>query len=112
MSIILLTFWALGVTPKRLPARHGTSQPGSGSCRSSTRAGGKHKLGSFSEQGDRYLRSLFTVGALAVIRYAEIDGTKDRPWLTALLARRPPVAAVALANKLARMAWDDGSGRS
>ena len=44
--------------------------------------------------------------ALAVIRYAKIHGTKHRPWLTALSARRPPkVAAIALANKRARMAW-------
>src|SRR5262249_11657729 len=50
--------------------------------------------------------SLFTAGALAVIRYAKIHGTKRRPWLTALLARRPTkVAAIALANKIARMAW-------
>ena len=68
--------------------------------------GGKEKLGSISKQGDRYLRSLFTAGALAVIRYAKIHGTKHRPWLTALLARRPTkVAAIALANKIARMAW-------
>src|SRR6202040_1710606 len=51
-------------------------------------------------------RSLFTAGALAVIRYAKIHGTKHRPWLTALLARKPTkVAAIALANKIARMAW-------
>jgi transposase len=69
-------------------------------------SGGKDKLGSISKQGDRYLRSLFTAGALAVIRYAKIHGTRHRPWLTALLARRPTkVAAIALANKLARMAW-------
>ena len=69
-------------------------------------SGGKHKLGSISKQGDRYLRSLFTIGALAVIRYAKIHGTRHRPWLTALLARRPTkVAAIALANKIARMAW-------
>ena len=69
-------------------------------------SGGKDKLGSISKQGDRYLRSLFTTGALAVIRYAKIHGTKHRPWLTALLARRPTkVAAIALANKIARMAW-------
>ena len=44
--------------------------------------------------------------ALAVIRYANIHGTKHRPWLTALLARRPTkVAATALANKIAGMAW-------
>jgi len=69
-------------------------------------SGGKQKLGSISKQGDRYLRSLFTAGALAVIRYAKIHGTKHRPWLAALLARRPTkVAAIALANKIARMAW-------
>jgi len=69
-------------------------------------SGGKDKLGSISKQGDRYLRSLFTTGALAVIRYAKIHGTQHRPWLTALLARRPTkVAAIALANKIARMAW-------
>jgi transposase len=69
-------------------------------------SGGKDKLGSISKQGDRYLRSLFTAGALAVIRYAKIHGTGHRPWLTRLLARRPTkVAAIALANKLARMAW-------
>ena len=69
-------------------------------------SGGKDKLGSISKQGDRYLRSLFVAGALAVIRYAKIHGTKHRPWLTALLTRRPTkVAAIALANKIARMAW-------
>ena len=69
-------------------------------------SGGRPKLGGISKQGDRYLRSLFTAGALAVIRYAKIHGTGHRPWLTALLARRPTkVAAVALANKIARTAW-------
>ena len=68
-------------------------------------SGGKAKLGSISKQGDRYLRGLFTTGALAVIRYAKIHGTR-RPWLAALLARRPTkVAAIALANKIARVAW-------
>ena len=69
-------------------------------------SGGKERLGSISKRGDRYLRSLFVAGALAVIRYAKIHGTRHRPWLTALLARRPTkVAAIALANKIARMAW-------
>ena len=59
-----------------------------------------------ANKADRYLRGLFTAGALAVIRYAKIHGAKHRPWLTALLARRPTkVAAIALANKIARMAW-------
>src|SRR5580765_8375361 len=69
-------------------------------------SGGRDKLGSISKQGDRYLRSLFVTGAFAVIRYAKIHGTKHRPGLTALLARRPTkVAAIALANKIARMVW-------
>ncbi len=64
------------------------------------------RLGLDRQEGDRYLRSLFTTGALAVIRQAKLHGTKHRPWLTALLARRPTkVAAIALANKIARMAW-------
>ena len=67
-------------------------------------SGDKNRLGSISKQGDRYLRCLFVAGALAVIRYAKIHGTKHRPWLTALLARRPTkIAAIALANKIARM---------
>jgi transposase len=69
-------------------------------------SGGKERLGNITKQGDRYLRSLFTAGALAVIRYAKIHGTRHRPWLTKLLERRSTkVAAIALANKIARMAW-------
>jgi transposase len=69
-------------------------------------SGGKDKLGNITKQGDRYLRSLFCAGALAVIRYAKIHGTKHRPWLAKLLERRPTkVTAIALANKIARMAW-------
>jgi transposase len=57
-----------------------------------------------------YLCNLFTTGALAVIRYAKLHGTKHRPCLTALLARRPTkVAAIALANKIARMALGPAS---
>jgi len=56
-------------------------------------SGGKDRLGAISKKGDRYLRGLFTAGALAVIRYAKIHGTTHRPWLTALLARRPTKVA-------------------
>jgi transposase len=67
--------------------------------------GGKERLGSITKQGNRYLRWLLVAGAMAVIRYARQHGTK-RPWLARLMARRPTkVAAVALANKIARMAW-------
>jgi len=68
--------------------------------------GGKERLGSITKQGNRYLRWLLVVGAMAVIRYARKHGTARRPWLGRLIERRPTkVAAVALANKMARMAW-------
>jgi len=67
--------------------------------------GGKERLGGITNQGNRYLRQLLVVGALAVIRYAERHGSK-RPWLVRLMARRTTkIAAVALANKMARMIW-------
>jgi transposase len=67
--------------------------------------GGKQKLGPISKQGDRYLRRILVVGAHSVLRRAKLDPQKY-PWLTQLLARRPfKVVAVALANKMARMAW-------
>jgi transposase len=67
--------------------------------------GGKERLGGISKQGNRYLRWLLIAGAMAVIRYARQHGTK-RLWLTRIMERRPiKVAAVALANKIARMAW-------
>jgi transposase len=67
--------------------------------------GGKERLGGISKQGNRYLRWLLITGAMAVIRYARQRGTK-RLWLARIMERRPvKVAAVALANKIARMAW-------
>ncbi len=68
-------------------------------------SGGKERLGSISKQGDRYLRRLLVVGATAVVRHARAHPDKH-PWLMQLLARRPAkVVAVALANKMARIAW-------
>jgi transposase len=67
--------------------------------------GGKQKLGPISKQGDRYLRRILVVGAHSVLRRAKLNPEKY-PWLTQLLARRPfKVVAVALANKMARVAW-------
>ena len=67
--------------------------------------GGKHKLGPISKQGDRYLRRILVVGAHSVLRRAKHNPEKY-PWLTQLLARRPfKVVAIALANKMARIAW-------
>ena len=68
-------------------------------------SGGKERLGGISKRGDGYLRSLLVAGSLAVIRYAQRNGTK-RPWLVKLLERRTSkIAAVAMANKIARMVW-------
>src|SRR5476649_1735008 len=67
--------------------------------------GGKERLGSISKQGDRYLRRLLVVGATSVINSARARPYKY-PWVIELLGRRPTkVVAVALANKMARLAW-------
>ena len=68
-------------------------------------SGGKERMGGITKQGDRYLRQLLVVGALAVVRYAQRHGARRR-WLAQLLSRRATkVATVALANKTARIAW-------
>jgi transposase len=67
--------------------------------------GGKQRLGPISKQGDRYLRRLLVVGAHSVLRRAK-QSPQNYPWLAQLLARRPfKVVAIALANKMARVAW-------
>lgn len=68
-------------------------------------SGGKERLGGITKAGDSYLRRMLFVGAMAVIRHAERHGTR-RPWLIKLLSRRHPrAAAIALANKIGRIAW-------
>jgi len=68
--------------------------------------GGKDRLGHISKAGNRYLRMLLVVGALSVIRRAKQMGHTRRPWLARLLQRRPTkIAAIALANRIARTAW-------
>jgi transposase len=68
-------------------------------------SGGKQRLGGITKQGDGYLRKLLVVGASAVLRQARAKPDKHA-WLIQLLARRPAkVAVVALANKMARIAW-------
>ena len=67
--------------------------------------GGRERLGRISKQGDPYLRWLMVAGAMAVIRQARRRDTAN-PWLASLIANKPTrVAAVALANKIARIAW-------
>jgi transposase len=67
---------------------------------------GKPRLGRISKMGDRYLRTLLVVGATAVLRHAKPGGSPSQSWGEALLQRKPfKLAAVALANKTARIAW-------
>jgi transposase len=69
--------------------------------------GGKPRMGGISRAGHQRLRSLLVTGAMAVIRAAIKPGSRQMTdWLRALLQRKPrKVAAVALANKMARVAW-------
>ena len=69
-------------------------------------SGGKERLGRTSKRGDKYIRSLLIAGAVAVLRHARTRPTRDGEWVRGLLARKPTkVAAVALANKTARIVW-------
>lgn len=78
----------LGLTPKN----HSTA--------------GKNRLGVITRAGDEMLRSVLVVGATALIQHMRRGSKRVWPWLAALIARKAPkLAAVALANKLARIAW-------
>lgn len=67
---------------------------------------GKVRLGVITRAGDEALRSVLVVGATAVIRHTRSGRGTVSPWLVDLLKRKPPkLAAVALANKIARIAW-------
>jgi transposase len=69
-----------------------------------TSTGGKPRLGKISRAGDESLRRLLVLGATAVIQQAKPGRTS--PWLLQLLERKPKkLAAVALANKMARIVW-------
>jgi transposase len=66
--------------------------------------GGRSRPGRISRQGDESLRRLLVLGATAVVQFAKPG--RASPWLINLLARRPrKLAAVALANKMARILW-------
>ena len=68
-------------------------------------SGGKERLGRISKMGNPTLRTLLVLGATTVLQHAR-RGAPVPPWVTALMARRPfKVAAVALANKMARIIW-------
>lgn len=78
----------LGLTPKN----HSTA--------------GKNRLGVITRAGDGMLRAVLVAGATAVIADMRRRGTRPWPWLKNMIARKPPkLVAIALANKLARIAW-------
>ena len=69
-------------------------------------SGAKQRQGGISKQGDRTLRRLLVLGAVAVIRHARSKPMAEAGWLKGLLERRPAkLAAVAQANKAARIIW-------
>lgn len=69
-------------------------------------SGGKARLGKTSKMGQRDLRRLLIVGAMAVVRAAVRTGAPAGSWLARMLARKPRMlVAVALANRMARVAW-------
>jgi transposase len=68
-------------------------------------SGGKERLGKISKRGNKQLRTLLIVGATSILKQAR-RGSKLPGWVVSLMARRPyKVAAVALANKMARTIW-------
>ena len=67
---------------------------------------GKKRLDAITRAGDEALRSVLVAGATAVIQQVRHARGHPSPWLIALVKRKPPkLAAVALANKMARVAW-------
>jgi transposase len=86
------------------PARHFAAWLGLTPKERST--GSRQSLGGISRAGNERLRQLLVVGAMAVISHAKPGSKTASPWLLQLLERRPrKVAAVALANKMARTVW-------
>jgi transposase len=69
-------------------------------------SGGKERLGKITKQGDPYIRRLLVVGAAAVLRFSRNAKSTTAIWGAGMLSRRPyTVVAVAMANKMARIAW-------
>ena len=69
-------------------------------------SGGKQRMGGISKMGDRYLRHLLVIGATAVVRFTGRKKTTISIWADQLLERKPArLVTVAVANKMARIAW-------
>jgi transposase len=68
--------------------------------------GGKQVLGKTSKMGQRDIRRLLIIGAMAVVRWACRKGAREGTWLHRMLTRKPrKLVAIALANKMARSIW-------
>ena len=68
--------------------------------------GGKSRLGRRSRMGERTLRRLLIIGASGVVRWARRKGAPAGSWFGSMLTRKPPMLVmVALASKMARVAW-------
>ena len=96
---------ALSITPENFTSgRHLAAWLGLTPKERST--GGKQRLGKISKAGNEKLRQVLVTGAMAVIRFAKPGSKSASPWLLQLLERKPrKLAAVALANKIARIIW-------
>jgi transposase len=69
-------------------------------------SGGKERLGRISKRGNGYLRQLLVLGATTQLRHRKNKGAPGGSWFDQLLQRKPArVASIALANKMARIAW-------
>ena len=69
-------------------------------------SGGKERLGRISKQGNQYIRRLLVIGATSMLRYARTKTAPGADWVNSLLERRPArLVTVAMANKMARIAW-------
>jgi transposase len=69
-------------------------------------SGGKARLGRISRMGQRDLRRLLIIGAMAVVRWAARHGAPAGSWLARMMARKPRMlVAIALASRIARIAW-------
>ncbi len=69
-------------------------------------SGGKQKLGRVSKMGQKDIRRLLIIGAMAVVRWASRKGAPADSWLARMMAKKPRMlVAIALANKMARGIW-------
>ena len=77
-----------------------------GCVRVNRSSGGKERLGRISKMGDQYIRRLLVLGMMSRMRQITKNPERYDPWFVDIMARKAgKVAAVAMANKTARMVW-------